>query len=50
MDSVEGAVRIPKSLLNDVLDYMERRKDPEVKIKESVSAGSTVEGAFTLYR
>jgi regulator of RNase E activity RraA len=49
-DPEEGAVRIPKALLQQVLDWMKAKAPGEAKIKKMVSAGSTVAEAFKACR
>ena len=49
-DSIEGLVRIPAGLVQEVVAWLERRGDSEEQVKQWVKAGGKVEEAFSKFR
>ena len=49
-DASEGVVSIPKSMVDNVLDWLQKRGDSEEQIKEAIRSGTSVEDAFKMYR
>lgn len=50
LDMVEGVVRIPEGLVQDVIDWLEGSGSSEDDVMAAVRAGDSVQSAFAVYR